>query len=135
VEFNEKYFVCLLPSFVLAVENPRLEMAARFEVFLTSFHILGAYHFSVPSLDLGRQESRCFLFPSSSLPTYVIYSTREEMPPRHQPKYKITWWMRFRSKTRYLHSPLDLRRSIVRLRHRYSNPYLTLLKLFIKDLQ
>ncbi|PQE25255.1 hypothetical protein CJF32_00008553 [Rutstroemia sp. NJR-2017a WRK4] len=43
--------------------------------------------------------------------------------------------MRFRSKTRYLHSPLDLRRSIIRLRHQFSYPYLTLLKLFIQDLQ
>lgn len=57
------------------------------------------------------------------------------MPPRPQPKYKITWWIRFRSKIRYLQSPLQLRGSIVRLRHDHRHPYFALLKLFISQLE
>lgn len=57
------------------------------------------------------------------------------MPPRPQPKFKITWWMLFRSKIRYLHTPLNLRGSVKRLRHEFPHPYFELFKLFIKDLQ
>ncbi|KAK0101946.1 hypothetical protein ONS95_001245 [Cadophora gregata] len=57
------------------------------------------------------------------------------MPPRPQPKFKITWWMRFRSKIRCLHTPLSLRHSIVRLRHNHNHPFLALLKLFTINLR
>ncbi|TAQ85340.1 hypothetical protein B7494_g6344 [Chlorociboria aeruginascens] len=57
------------------------------------------------------------------------------MPPRTQPRYKITWWMRLQSKIRYLHTPLDLRGSVVRLRHDHRHPYFALFKLFIVQLQ
>lgn len=49
------------------------------------------------------------------------------MLPKRQPKFKITWWMRLRSKIRYLSTPLRLRHS----RH----PYFALLKLFIIHLR
>ncbi|KAL3419985.1 hypothetical protein PVAG01_08484 [Phlyctema vagabunda] len=57
------------------------------------------------------------------------------MPPKAKPKYKITWWMRLRSKIRYLASPLRLRDSIERLRHEHHHPYFALLRLFVTDLQ
>ncbi|RDL35156.1 Uncharacterized protein BP5553_07087 [Venustampulla echinocandica] len=56
------------------------------------------------------------------------------MPPR-KPKFKITWWMRLRSKIRTFNTPLYLRDSIVRLRHDNRHPYFALLKLFIIHLQ
>ncbi|CAL3970763.1 unnamed protein product [Diplocarpon coronariae] len=57
------------------------------------------------------------------------------MPPKTQPRFKITWWMRLRSRLRYLHTPLRLRESVERLRHDHNYPYLTLLKLFLAHLQ
>ena len=57
------------------------------------------------------------------------------MPPQRQPKYKITWWMRLRSKIRRLQTPLCLRHSIRRLRHDHQSPYIALLKLFIIHLR
>jgi hypothetical protein len=57
------------------------------------------------------------------------------MPPRTQPKFKITWWMRFQSKVRDFHTPLRLRGSIIRLRHDHRHPYFALLKLFVMDLK
>jgi hypothetical protein len=57
------------------------------------------------------------------------------MPAQPQPKYKITWWMRLRSKTRNFKTPLCLRDSIERLRHHNRHPFFTLLNLFIIHLQ
>ncbi|CZT10978.1 uncharacterized protein RAG0_15288 [Rhynchosporium agropyri] len=57
------------------------------------------------------------------------------MPLPDQPRIKITWWMRLRSRLRYLHSPLRLRGSIRRLRHDHNNPYYALMMLFIGHLQ
>lgn len=57
------------------------------------------------------------------------------MPPRPQPRFKITWWMRLKSKIRDLRTPLRLRGSIVRLRHDFRHPYLALFQLFIIHLQ
>ncbi|TVY86967.1 hypothetical protein LAWI1_G006883 [Lachnellula willkommii] len=53
------------------------------------------------------------------------------MPPRTQPRYKITWWMRLQWKIRNFKTPLCLRDSIERLRHNHRHPYFALLKLFI----
>ncbi|KAF7854179.1 hypothetical protein EAF04_010476 [Stromatinia cepivora] len=53
-------------------------------------------------------------------------------PPRRRPRHKITWWMRRKYYfKRWFRTPLELRGSIIRLRHIYPHPYLTLLRLFI----
>lgn len=52
------------------------------------------------------------------------------MPPR-RPRPKISLWARFKTWLRYWNSPLELRDSIVRLRHQHDHPVLTLLRLFI----
>ncbi|RFU23898.1 hypothetical protein B7463_g12439, partial [Scytalidium lignicola] len=57
------------------------------------------------------------------------------MPPRRQPKYKITWWIRLQSKIRRLHTPLRFRDSTERLRDGYRHPYFEVFKLFIIHLQ
>lgn len=50
------------------------------------------------------------------------------MAPRHP---KISWWMQVRWFVRYMHTPLRLRSSIVRLSHNHKHPYLLLLSFFI----
>ena len=52
------------------------------------------------------------------------------MPPR-RPRRKLSLWARFKAWLRYWKSPLQLRSSIVRLRHQHNHPVLTLLRLFI----
>ncbi|EEH11521.1 conserved hypothetical protein [Histoplasma capsulatum G186AR] len=51
--------------------------------------------------------------------------------PSKRPRRKLSWWRRKWYIWRSIESPLELRGSIIRLRHRNKHPYLALLRLFL----
>lgn len=51
--------------------------------------------------------------------------------PAPVPRFKVTWWMRTKSRIRRWRSPLKLRGTIIRLRHNNKWPYLALLRLLL----
>ncbi|PGH14599.1 hypothetical protein AJ79_02934 [Helicocarpus griseus UAMH5409] len=55
-------------------------------------------------------------------------------PPPKRPRIKISWWKRRWYRLKYWRSPLRLRGSITRLRHRNKRPYLALLRLCLPSI-
>lgn len=51
--------------------------------------------------------------------------------PNDPRRPRLTWWQRLRRFLYVYESPLDLRGSLIRLRHRHKHPLLTLLRLFL----
>ncbi|KAF9893922.1 hypothetical protein FE257_008893 [Aspergillus nanangensis] len=51
--------------------------------------------------------------------------------PHNRPKPRITWWMRLRRFIRFYETPLQIRGTLIRLRHQHKHPFLALLRLLL----